>query len=249
MKEVALKRLDLKNKKFQANSNIKNPNSTFYKSVTTPKGDVGIIAEIKLASPSAGRFVKKIDVAQRVKIYEEAGADAISIVTDKTYFGGNVDFVQQAKKVKALPILQKDFVIDTVQIEEARAIGSDALLLIARILEKNQLDQFVSICQKYGIEPVVEVYDAKDLEKVVSCRARIIAVNARDLDTFEVDIKRACDLARFIPDNKTLLGFSGIETAADVTMYKEAGASAVLVGGMLMRSEDVEQSISQIKGL
>jgi indole-3-glycerol phosphate synthase len=251
--ELGVKRLDLENTKsetqnlkYETNSKFKTRNNTFYKAVTKPKGEIGIIAEIKLASPSAGRFVETVDIAERARLYEEAGADAISIVTDQKYFQGDLDFVRQAQNASSLPVLQKDFVIDTVQIEEAREIGSDALLLIARILEKNQLQEFVSLCQKYGIEPVVEIYDNEDLEKAVKSSTRIIAVNARDLDTFDVDIARACDLARSVPEEKTVLGFSGIETAEDVKMYKEAGARAVLVGGVLMRSGDPERTIQEL---
>lgn len=248
-KELRVKSLELGKK------NLKTLNSqfqkkSFYNCIGKAGHNVGIVAEIKLASPSAGRFVKEIDITQRVQCYEEAGADALSIVTDKKYFHGDSTFVRQAKKATSLPILQKDFIIDEIQIQEAKEIGSDALLLIARILEDTQLQRFVSLSQQYNIEPVVEIYDQFDLEKALGSGARIIAVNARDLDTFQVDISNACRLAQLIPKDKTILGFSGIEARKDVILYKNAGARAVLVGGVLMRLNergDVMRKIEELK--
>jgi indole-3-glycerol phosphate synthase len=207
------------------------------------KNNTSIIAEIKMASPSAGNFLDILSVKDRAKLYKKAGADAISVVTDKKYFGGDLDFIKQVKAVVDLPLLQKDFIIDKVQIEESAYVGADALLLIARILDKKTLQRFVKLCKDYGIEPVVEVYDVYDINKAIESGTKIIAVNARDLDSFQINIDRSIKLIKQIAAGYTILGFSGIFSKQDMVKYRAVGVNAVLVGTVLMQSPKPDEVI------
>ena len=205
-----------------------------------------IIAEIKLASPTVSFFGSEKDVIKRALTYKQAGADAISVITEKHYFKGSPEFITRIKKVVSLPILQKDFVIDPYQIYEAKIIGANALLLIAKIVNKKNLTKFVSLCQKIGVEPIVEINDEIDLKKTLSTTAKIIAVNARNLETFVIEIDKACLLINKIPDRFIKLGFSGIKSLTEVKKYQRAGAKGVLVGTSLMKAKNIKQFIKNL---
>jgi len=205
-----------------------------------------LIAEIKFASPTSPHLGSPKDLLQRAKEYEQAGADAISVITEKHFFKGDPAFVTQVKEAVTLPVLQKDFVIDECQIYEAKKIGSDALLLIARLVDKETLKQFVMLCKKLKLEPVVEVNNEEDLEKAIATETNIIAVNARDLETFHVDVAKACRLMEQIPEKFIKLGFSGVTSSDEVLQYKEAGAKGVLVGTSLMKAENVRHFINSL---
>lgn len=208
---------------------------------------VAIIAEMKFASPTNPNLGSSEDLLDRAREYQKAGADAISIITEKHVFKGDIGFVSQVKKVVKIPILQKDFVIDKQQIYEAKNAGADALLLIARIVSKKQLKAFVLLVQKLGIEPVVEVFDEKDLKKAVATATKFIAVNARDLETFVVDVDKACKLMEKIPDRFIKLGFSGISSKTEVKKYTDAGAKGVLVGTSLMKAKNIKEFIGGLR--
>jgi indole-3-glycerol phosphate synthase / phosphoribosylanthranilate isomerase len=241
---VAKKRRDLKSLRIRKKKTI------FHNSLFIIPGEkVSIIAEVKFASPTSPDLGSSKDLLSRVKQYEKAGADAISFITEKHYFKGDKKFIPQIKKTVKLPVLQKDFVIDQSQIYEAAEIGSDALLLIARLVDTKTLKQFVNLCFKLTIEPVVEINSEEDLKKAVATKTRIIAVNARDLETFAVDIEKACELMKKIPDKYMKLGFSGIQTREEVSLYINAGAKGVLVGTSLMKAENIQQHISSLRGV
>src|SRR5579859_2167707 len=172
--------------------------------------NIALIAEIKIASPSEGILGLENSILKRVALYEHAGVDAISCISEKHHFKGDITFIPKIREKTVIPILQKDFVIDTYQIYEAKSINSDALLFIARCLETNTLQSFVSLCQNLYIEPILEINNEEDLEKALTTTTNIISVNARDLDTFIVDIDKACALIKKIPRRFTILGFSGI---------------------------------------
>ena len=204
------------------------------------RNDISILAEIKLASPTVVSLGSHDEIIERAIAYEKAGADAISFITEKHYFKGEVSFIPKLKQHVSLPILQKDFVIDEYQIYEAKLAGSDALLLIVKYLEKEKLKQFVSLCQKLGIEPVVEINDEEDLVKAVTTTTNSIAVNARDLATFEVNVDKACELLKKVPDKYITLGFSGVHSHIEVQQYKNAGVKGILVGTELMKAKSIE---------
>lgn len=206
-----------------------------------------IIAEIKFASPTNPNLGSPEDLLDRAREYQKAGADAISIITEKHIFKGDIEFVRQVKKVVNIPILQKDFVINEQQIYEAKSVGADALLFIARLVSEEKLKAFVLLAQKLGIEPVVEVFDEKDLKKAVATATRIIAVNARDLKTFVVDVDKACKLMKKIPNGFIKLGFSGIKSKTEVKKYADAGVRGVLVGTSLMKAKNIKEFIGGLR--
>lgn len=214
---------------------------------TIKNARVAIIAEIKFATPTNPHLGSAEDLLDRAKEYERAGADAISVITEKHFFKGDIGFVRQVKEIVNIPILQKDFVIDEQQIYEAKSIGSDALLLIARLVDAKTLKRFVKLCFAEGIEPIVEVYDEKDLQKAVVTKTSFIAVNARGLETFTVDVGKACELLKKIPNKFIKLGFSGIQSATGVQQYANAGARGVLVGTSLMKAKNIGEFIQSLR--
>lgn len=208
---------------------------------------IGLIAEIKLASPSAGEIENAENLLKIAAEYQWGGADAISVITEKYFFKGDVNFINQVKEKTGLPVLQKDFVVDPYQIYESRANGADALLLIAKIISPDQLIKFVSLCLEIGIEPVVEINDELDLENVLKTKTRIIAVNARNLDSFEVDVDEACRLLKKIPDRFLRLGFSGVNSEVEVKKYTVAGAKGVLIGTNLIKSKNRKEFLEDLR--
>lgn len=206
-----------------------------------------IIAEIKLSSPTEKNLGQTAQISKRVKIYEQAGADAISIITDKSFFGGDIKYISQIKSLIKIPVLQKDFIIDDSQIIESINNGADALLLIAKILDTKRLIRFVNLCMINDVEPVVEINDQEDLEKAKVTKARIIAVNARNLSDLSVNISGAQNLLRQIPDKYIKLAFSGISSNKEVISYEKSGAAGVLVGTSLMKSSNIERFLISLR--
>lgn len=223
-------------------------NRNFRASIMKPSaGDISIIAEIKLASPSAGRLGNEEMGVKQAKEYELGGADAISVVVDKRYFGGSYELLKRIKQTVNLPILAKDFIIDPFQIYEAKIYGADAVLLMVKILNNNRLVKFIKLTAELGMEPVVEVQNALELKVARRTDTRIIAVNARDLTTFKVDIDRACSLLQRIPKKYVSLGFSGVRGRREVEKYKEAGAKAILVGTSLMKTDNIKGFLMSLR--
>ena len=229
-------------------SHVVRDDNTFIKNISQAK-NVALIAEIKFASPTNPHLGSKEELLQRVKAYEKAGADAISIITEPHFFNGDLAFVSQVKKYVSLPVLQKDFVIDEYQIYQAKEIGADALLLIARIVDDTKLKKFVLLCQELGIEPVVEIHNEEDLQKATNTATKIIAVNARDLDTLIIDLAHARKILQQIPDDFIKLGFSGILEKEDAIGYKDVGANGILIGTALMKTRPAEEIFKFINEL
>lgn len=222
----------------------------FFQTITQPNiGNIGLIAEIKLKSPSAGVLGSLDAVISKVKEYEKAGADAISVVTDEKFFGGSLELFDTIKETVNIPVFRKDFIIDEYQLYESAQHKADAVLLIARILDNKKLEWFVQLSYKMGMEPVVEIYDEQDLEKAVRSNAQMIAVNARDLQNFDVNIEMAAKLGSMIPKNKVFVGFSGVNTREDVEMYLKSDAKAVLVGTSLMKDSEPGKRMRSLKGM
>ncbi len=211
------------------------------------KGNIAIIAEIKFASPTEPNLGMRENLVKRAKEYEQAGADAISLIAEKNIFKGDMADVAKVKKHVPLPILVKDFVIDEHQIYETKKAGADAILLIAKLVDRETLAEFVTKAQAIGLEPVVEINNEADLEKTVGVNAEIIAVNARNLDTLVVDVDEACKLLMKVPDKFIKLGFSGVNGRSDVNKYKKAGAKGVLVGTALMKAQNIKEFIGGLR--
>jgi indole-3-glycerol phosphate synthase len=214
------------------------PRRDFKGAVSVP-GRVGLVAEIKFASPSAGIIREKMDPVSIGRIYEKNGARAISLVTDRLFFKGDLNQLPRLKKALSLPVLRKDFFIDPIQVRESFLHGADAVLLIARLLTSQQLKEMLAACRECGVAPLTEIHDIHDLEKAVECGARIIGINNRDLDTFKVDTKTTLDLAPLVPESCVLISESGITTGKDIRRLKGRGIDAVLVGTALMKSNNI----------
>lgn len=217
-----------------------------FKAAISHPGKIGLIAEIKFASPSAGSIREKTDPIPIGQIYEQAGASAISLLTDKDFFHGDLLNLPRLKKTISLPILRKDFIIDEVQIREARLYGADAVLLIARVLSHEQLKAFISMTRDMRMSPLTEIHNQEDLDKALECGADIIGINNRDLKTFEVYTHTTLELAPFVPDDCIIVSESGIEDGGDIRLLKQVRINAVLVGSALMSSDDIGAKTREI---
>jgi len=201
--------------------------------------EVRVVAEFKRRAPSAGRLADAgADAAATCRAYAQAGAAALSVLTDAAHFGGSLDDLRAARSASSLPVLRKDFVIDSVQVFEARAAGADAVLLIARALDAARLVDLGAAAAETGMDALVEVHDAGELASALSAGATLVGINSRDLATFDTDLGRIERLAADVPEHVTLVGESGVRDAADVRRLGAAGVHAVLVGSALMRSGD-----------
>lgn len=229
----------LKKRKRSLNSyNKPLPLRDFKRAISRPER-IGLIAEIKFASPSAGIIRHTTDPITVGRIYEAAGASAISLLTDKRYFKGDLNYLPRLKKAISLPILRKDFIIDEIQVKESFLWGADAVLLIARILSVKQFKRLLEACQETGLAALAEVHDTSDLKKVIECEADIIGINNRNLDTFEVDLGTTVELAPLIPPRHILVSESGIRSGNDIQLLAASGICSVLVGSALMKSDNL----------
>jgi indole-3-glycerol phosphate synthase len=215
------------------------PSLRDFKAAISIPGRINLIAEIKFASPSAGLIREKTDPCPIGRTYEDAGAAAISLLTDKEFFNGDPDNLPLLKRAVSVPILRKDFIIDEIQVRESYYYGADAILLIARILNTEQLKDLIGLCREMKLTPLTEVHDMEDLDKAVECGADVIGINNRDLDTFEIDANTALSLAPMVPEDCIVVSESGINNAGDIIKLNGTGINAVLVGSALMKSDDI----------
>ncbi|HHY73174.1 MAG TPA: indole-3-glycerol phosphate synthase TrpC [Bacillus bacterium] len=223
---------------------------SFFNALKNKKNEVALIAEVKKASPSKGIIKENFDPLEIAREYEQGGADAISVLTDRQYFQGSRDYIPLIKKEIALPILRKDFIIDNTQILESKYLGADAILLIAEALEASKLAEFYQYATELGLDCLVEVHSAHALEGILSIfTPKIIGVNNRNLATFEVTLKQTEMIANYIPEGSLFVSESGIFNYEDIQRVKSAGADAVLVGESLMRSETPAQGILSLFGV
>jgi len=221
------------------------PLRDFKAAISIPK-KISLIAEIKFASPSAGFFREKADPIPIGRIYENAGAAAISLLTDKRFFQGDLKHLPRLKRAISLPILRKDFIIDEVQVREAFFYGADAILLIARILSQQQLTEYIDLCQELGMAPLTEIHSRDDLNKAVASGTEIIGINNRDLDSFNVDILTTIKLAPLVPKDCILVSESGISAKDDIRALQTTDIQAVLVGSALMRSKNPAKKTKEL---
>ncbi len=219
----------------------------FFAALAAP-GPIRLIAEVKKASPSAGVIRKDFDPVAIAQTYEAHGATCLSVLTDASYFQGSLDILRTVRAAVALPLLRKDFIIDTYQLLEARAAGADAVLLIAECLDDCQLRSLYNKAVDLGLTPLVELYDPANLPRVLEAGATLIGVNNRNLHTFEVDLEHTLRLREAISDECVLVGESGIKTRADVLRLEKAGVDAILVGESLMRQEDIGAAVDALLG-
>jgi indole-3-glycerol phosphate synthase len=211
-------------------------------------GPIRLIAEVKKASPSAGVIRRDFDPVSIARTYEAHGAACISVLTDEKHFQGRLDYLTQIRAAVALPVLRKDFILDSYQVVEARAAGADAVLLIAECLDDCNLRKlFNEICE-LGMTPLVELYEPENLERVFDAGATLIGVNNRNLHTFEVNLEHTIRMRKRVPDECVLVGESGIKTRDDVLRLEAAGVDAILVGESLMREPDIGAAVDRLLG-
>ncbi len=203
---------------------------------TLSAAPLAVIAEVKRASPSKGIIREDFDPVAIARSYDESGAAAISVLTEPDFFQGSLDYLRHIRSETQAPLLRKDFIIDPYQVVEARSAGADAILLIATALDPSQLHELHEAAAEYGLECLVEVYDARELDRLDVDRLQIIGANNRDLRTFEVDISRSLEILRVLPDHITTVSESGIETAHDLARLVGYGIDAALVGETFMRA-------------
>jgi indole-3-glycerol phosphate synthase len=209
---------------------------------------IGIIAEVKKASPSAGVLRSDFDPVAIARIYEANGANAISVLTDEPFFQGHLSYLTTIRQAVALPVLRKDFILDRYQVLEARVAGADAVLLIAEILGQAELPALLAQIHGLGMQALVEIYERDNLPRVLDAGARLVGVNNRNLRTFVTSLDHTLDLVGEVPKGCCLVSESGIRTPADIERLQQAGVKAVLIGETLMRADDIGQKLRELRG-
>lgn len=214
-----------------------------------PGAEVRVLAEIKRASPSAGPIRAGADPADIAAAYVDAGAAALSVLTDRDYFDGDLAFLARCRARVGVPLLRKDFLIDPYQVIEARAAGADAILLIVAALSPRQLGELLAVATAYQLDALVEVHTVKEAETALAVGTQLLGVNHRDLRTFSIDMSLTGVVAPMLPPDVVLVAESGIKTHADVQLLGAVGAHAVLVGEQLMRAPDVGAALRTLRGV
>ncbi len=219
----------------------------FKETINKPK-QITLIAEIKQSSPSGGVIRQNFNLEEIARFYEEAGVQAVSVLTEEDFFNGNLGYLNQVKNVFNGPILRKDFILEEYQVYESRYFGADAILLIADLLTKDTLLRLMQIADSLALDYLVEVHDEKELKKILSLKVPLIGINNRNLRTLEVDFKTTEKLFTLIPRDKIVVVESGIKNAQDVLFLKILGASSVLIGTTFMEAADIKSKVEEVMG-
>ncbi len=223
------------------------PVRDFFAALAAP-GPIKLIAEVKKASPSKGIIRENFDPVAIAREYEAAGATCLSILTDEPFFQGKLEYLAQIRQAVNIPLLRKDFILDTYQLLEARMAGADAILLIAECLDDCNLRKLHNEAIELGLTPLVEFYDPENLDRVLAAGATLIGVNNRDLRTFVTDLGHTIRMRDKVPLDAVFVGESGIYTRDDVLRLQEAGVDAMLVGESLMRQPDITTAVKTLLG-
>jgi indole-3-glycerol phosphate synthase len=210
---------------------------------------VALIAEVKRQSPSAGAINLGLDPVLLASAYQAGGASAISVLTDARFFGGSLDDLEAVSRAVPLPVLRKDFILDETQLLEARAAGAAAALLIVRALEQTVLRRLVGFALDLGLTPLVEAHDAGEIDRALDAGAKVVGVNARNLDDFTIDTAAAWELISAVPGDRIAVAESGMATIADVAAAAAAGADAVLIGSALARAAEPSRAAHDLAGV
>lgn len=209
-------------------------------------GKPAVIAEIKKASPSKGLLRENFQPAEIAASYAKGGAACLSILTDRDFFQGSEDYLQQARQACDLPVIRKDFIIDPYQVYEARAINADCILLIVAVLEQSKLQALTELAHALGMDVLIEVHDAQELKTALTIDAKLIGINNRNLRTFETRLETTTELLSQIPKDRIIVTESGIHSIEDVTQMRSANVNAFLVGEAFMRAEDPGQALTSL---
>lgn len=212
------------------------------------KDDIAFICEVKKASPSKGIIAEDFPYVQIAKDYETAGASAVSVLTEPEYFKGSTEYLSEISKNINIPIIRKDFTVDEYMIYQARTVGASAVLLICAILDTETIKKYIGICDTLGLSALVEAHDEDEIQSALKAGARLIGVNNRNLKDFTVDINNCVNLRKLVPSDVTFVAESGIKSAKDIDVLRQANINAVLIGETLMRAENKTEMLAQLKG-
>lgn len=212
------------------------------------KNDIAYICEVKKASPSKGVIAEDFPYVKIAKDYENAGASAISVLTEPQWFKGDNSYLEEISKNVSIPLLRKDFTVCEYQIYEAKVIGASAVLLICALLDTDTIKKYIKICDSLGLSALVEAHDEVELNSALSAGARVIGVNNRNLKDFTVDINNCIRLRGDVPKDIIFVGESGIKTAEDINALRNAKVNAVLIGETLMRNSDKKSALCSLNG-
>ncbi len=210
---------------------------------------VNVIAEVKRASPSAGLIRQDFDPVRIAQNYVDGGAACLSVLTDEPFFQGSLNYLRQIRAAVDLPILRKDFIVDRYQLLQAREAGADCVLLIAECLSPANLKELHDQATELGMQTLIELYEPENLDAVLATGTRLVGINNRNLKTFETTLKHTLDLCPKIPNDRLIVGESGIRTHQDLVELSGGGVKAVLVGESLMRQEDVTAALQRLRGV
>lgn len=213
------------------------------------RSDISFICEVKKASPSKGVIDETFDYLTIAREYQEAGAAAISVLTEPEYFLGDIEYLKTIQREVSIPLLRKDFTVDEYMIYEAKAAGASVVLLICALLEEDTLREYRALCDHLGLSALVEAHDEKEIEKALAAGARIIGVNNRNLKDFSVDIQNGIRLRKYVPENVLFVAESGIRSRSDIVELEAGGVNGVLIGETLMRSADKKAMLKELKGI
>ncbi len=227
---------------------LSQPRNFFDALLSNHPGSCALIGEIKKASPSKGVLSRDFDPLYLAGIYEASGASALSILTDEKFFQGSLHYLSLVKIHSQLPLLQKDFIIDLYQIYEARRWGADAILLIASVLNDEEMSRFYKTARGLGLSAILEVHNEEELDRALAVQPRIIGINNRNLQDFEISLETTGRLAKRIPPEILIISESGILNRLNVEQVSEAGVKAILVGEALMTSPDISLKINELLG-
>ena len=224
------------------------PKGSFAFENAIKKPELSFICECKKASPSRGIIVSDFPYIQIAKEYENAGADCISVLTEPGWFLGKDAYLREIAEVVYIPCLRKDFTVDEYQIYEAKTLGAGVVLLICALLDTETIRSYIEICDRLGLSALVEVHDEAEMDSAIKAGARVIGVNNRNLKDFTVDISNSTRLRSLAPENALFVAESGIKTAKDIQVLKDAGVNGVLIGETLMRSPDKAAMLAALNG-
>ncbi len=222
--------------------NISFKEISFYKALSK-KNKINLIAEVKKASPSKGIIREKFNHLEIAKEYEDNNVDAISVLTDKKFFMGDENYLQEIAETKKVPLLRKDFIIDEVQIYQAKLIGADAILLICEILDKYQIKEFAQLAKELKMAALTELHSVNQIDKIDFAINNIIGINNRNLENFEVSLKTTANVKKYLPSDVIVVSESGIRNKEDVEYLKSININAVLVGESFMREKNIGASV------
>lgn len=219
---------------------------SFYKALNN-KNKINLIAEIKKGSPSKGIIKQNFEPLQIAGEYMNSGTDAISVLTDEKYFMGNIKYLSDIAEIKTVPLLRKDFIINELQIYQAKLHGADAILLISEILEKNQIKEYTLLARELNMDVLLELHSVKQLDKIDFDINKILGINNRNLETFDVNIKTTGEIKQYLSNEIIVVSESGITNKEDIDYLKENNINAVLIGEYFMRKDNIADAVKNIK--